>query len=64
MAVPSTNPDIGSNHDVIVDAQGNWISFLHTGHGGTPGLFIDGIRATGSNVRSRTSGPGTRRILA
>jgi gamma-glutamyltranspeptidase/glutathione hydrolase len=63
LAAPSTSPDIGSNHDVIVDAQGNWISFLHTGHGGAPGVFIDGIRATGSNVRSRTSGPG-RRILA
>src|SRR5439155_507298 len=56
-------PAVGSNHNVIVDAAGNWISFLHTGHGGVPGLFLDGVRATGSNVRSHTSGPG-RRILA
>jgi gamma-glutamyltranspeptidase/glutathione hydrolase len=55
--------DLGSNHNVIVDAEGNWITSLHTGHGGAPGVFIDGVRATGSRVRAETSGPG-RRILA
>ena len=54
---------LGSNHNVIVDAEGNWISSLHTGHGGAPGIFIDGVRATGSGVRAETTGPG-RRILA
>jgi gamma-glutamyltranspeptidase / glutathione hydrolase len=72
LATPTSAPDanaggelpaVGSNHNVIVDAAGNWISFLHTGHGGVPGLFLDGVRATGSNVRSHTTGPG-RRILA
>jgi gamma-glutamyltranspeptidase/glutathione hydrolase len=48
---------------VIVDAEGNWITSLHTGHGGAPGIFIDGVRATGSGVKSETTGPG-RRILA
>lgn len=62
-AGPATAPSVGSNHNVIVDAQGNWISFLHTMHGGTPGVFIDGVQAVGSRVRSRTAGPG-RRILA
>jgi gamma-glutamyltranspeptidase/glutathione hydrolase len=62
-AAPPPPPDLGSNHNVIVDAQGNWITFLHTGHGGTPGVFIDGVRATGSSVKARTRGPG-RRILA
>jgi gamma-glutamyltranspeptidase/glutathione hydrolase len=56
-------PDLGSNHNVIADGEGNWITFLHTGHGGTPGVFIDGVRATGSGVKARTRGPG-RRILA
>ena len=56
-------PVLGSNHNVIVDAQGNWISSLHTGHGGAPGVFIDGVRATGSGMRGETTGPG-RRILA
>ncbi len=37
---------LGSNHNVIADSQGNWVSMLHTGHGGAPGIFIDGVRAT------------------
>jgi gamma-glutamyltranspeptidase / glutathione hydrolase len=49
-----------SNHDVIVDAQGNWVSSLHTGHGGAPGILIDGVRATGSNFRGQAAGPGRR----
>ena len=57
------SPYLGSNQDVIVDAQGNWISVLHTGHGGAPGVLIDGIRATGSAARGSTSGPGRRVIL-
>ena len=56
-------PVLGSNHNVIVDSQGNWISSLHTGHGGAPGVFIDGVRATGSGLPGETKGPG-RRILA
>lgn len=57
------NPDsTGSNATVIVDSQGNWITFLHTGHGGAPGVFIDGVRATGSAMSSSASGKG-RRLL-
>jgi gamma-glutamyltranspeptidase/glutathione hydrolase len=62
-ARPLPVPDLGSNHDVIVDGDGNWITSLHTGHGGAAGVFIDGVRATGSGVRAETNGPG-RRILA
>jgi gamma-glutamyltranspeptidase/glutathione hydrolase len=51
-----------SNATVIVDEEGNWITLLHTGHGGTPGVFIDGVRATGSTMRASTMGPG-RRLL-
>lgn len=54
---------LGSNHNVIVDAEGNWISLLHTGHGGAPGVFIDGVRATGSGARAYASGPGRRLVL-
>jgi gamma-glutamyltranspeptidase/glutathione hydrolase len=54
---------LGSNHNVIVDAEGNWISLLHTGHGGAPGIFIDGVRATGSGARGLTAGPGRRVVL-
>jgi gamma-glutamyltranspeptidase/glutathione hydrolase len=57
------NGDLGSNHNVIVDAAGNWISMLHTGHGGAPGVFIDGVPATGSTARAHTSGPGRRLVL-
>ena len=49
-----------SNHNVIVDAEGNWITSLHTGHGGAPGIFIDGLRATGSGFPGQTVGPGRR----
>ena len=49
-----------SNHNVIVDAEGNWITSLHTGHGGAPGIFLDGVRATGSGFPGRTVGPGRR----
>jgi gamma-glutamyltranspeptidase/glutathione hydrolase len=57
------NEYLGSNHNVIVDAQGNWISMLHTGHGGASGVHIDGVRATGSTARALTSGPGRRLVL-
>lgn len=56
-------PYLGSNHNVIVDAEGNWISLLHTGHGGAPGIFIDGVRATGSRAQAYTAGPGRRLVL-
>jgi gamma-glutamyltranspeptidase/glutathione hydrolase len=49
-----------SDHNVIVDASGNWISGLHTMHGGAPGLFIDGVRAIGSTFFAYTTGPGRR----
>ncbi len=54
---------LGSCHNVIVDAEGNWFSMLHTGHGGAPGVFIDGVRATGSGARAETAGPGRRLVL-
>jgi gamma-glutamyltranspeptidase/glutathione hydrolase len=53
-----------SNHNTIVDAQGNWISYLHTGHGGAPGVFVDGIKSTGSGRWSHTTGPGRRTATA
>lgn len=54
---------VGSNHIVVADAQGNWISMLHTIHGGAPGIFIDGVRATGSGLPAPSRGPGRRLIL-
>ncbi|MEO8359227.1 MAG: gamma-glutamyltransferase, partial [Vicinamibacteria bacterium] len=54
---------VGSNHIVVADAQGNWISMLHTIHGGAPGIFIDGVRATGSALPAPSRGPGRRLIL-
>jgi gamma-glutamyltranspeptidase / glutathione hydrolase len=54
---------MGSNHNVIVDAQGNWFSVLHTGHGGAPGVFIDGVATRGSTARAFTEGPGRRLVL-
>jgi gamma-glutamyltranspeptidase/glutathione hydrolase len=51
-----------SNHNVIVDADGNWITSLHSGHGGTPGYFFDGVEANGSTVESDVMGPGRRQI--
>lgn len=57
------HPDLGSNHNVIADGEGNWFSMLHTGHGGAPGIFIDGVRATGSGASADTMGPGRRLVL-
>ena len=54
---------LGSDHNVIVDEQGNWFSVLHTGHGGAPGVMVDGVRATGSTARAFTQGPGRRLVL-
>ena len=54
---------VGSNHIVVADAEGNWISMLHTIHGGAPGIFIDGVRATGSGLPAPSRGPGRRLIL-
>ncbi len=49
-----------SNHNVIVDADGNWITYLHTGHGGMPDMFLDGVAATGSRRWVQTRGEGRR----
>jgi len=54
---------LGSDHNVIVDDKGNWFSVLHTGHGGAPGVMVDGVRATGSTARAFTQGPGRRLVL-
>lgn len=54
---------VGSNHIVVADEQGNWVSMLHTIHGGAPGIFIDGVRATGSGLPAPSRGPGRRLIL-
>lgn len=59
-AVPA---GLGSNHNVIVDQHGNWISLLHTLHGGAPEIFIDGVRAWGSEASAYTLGPGRRMVL-
>jgi gamma-glutamyltranspeptidase / glutathione hydrolase len=68
LAAPEDNDTVdpetmGSDHNVIVDAEGNWFSVLHTGHGGAPGVFLDGVAATGSTARAFTSGPGRRLVL-
>ncbi len=55
--------DLGSDHIVVADAEGNWVSMLHTIHGGAPGIFIDGARATGSSFEAATRGPGRRLVL-
>jgi gamma-glutamyltranspeptidase/glutathione hydrolase len=55
--------ELGSDHIVVADSQGNWISMLHTIHGGAPGIFIDGVRATGSGAPAPMRGPGRRLVL-
>ena len=55
--------ELGSDHIVVVDGQGNWLSMLHTIHGGAPGIFIDGVRATGSGAQAPVRGPGRRLVL-
>ncbi len=55
--------DLGSDHIVVVDRHGNWLSMLHTIHGGAPGVFVDGVRATGSEFGGRTVGEGRRLVL-
>ncbi len=56
---------LGSNHNVIVDAEGNWFTLLHTGHGGAPGIMVDGVRTGGSRFShyAWTEGPGRRVVL-
>jgi gamma-glutamyltranspeptidase/glutathione hydrolase len=66
--VPSPRADLekegsflrNSDHVSIADAEGNWVSFLHSGHGGAPGTFIDGVAAGGSSSGGRFSGLGRR----
>lgn len=57
---PTSESYQSSNHLVIVDTEGNWITSLHTAHGGSPGIFIDGVAAVGSRFPGSTSGPGRR----
>lgn len=54
---------MGSNHNIIVDREGNWFSVLHTMHGGAPNVFIDGVHAWGSSARAFSEGPGRRLVL-
>lgn len=49
-----------SDHITITDSEGNWVSFLHSGHGGSPGTFIDAVAASGSSSGGRFTGPGRR----
>lgn len=60
VALSFGNQSVDSNHNTMVDQEGNWISSLHTGHGGTPGVFIDGIEANGSRASGDAYGPGRR----
>jgi gamma-glutamyltranspeptidase/glutathione hydrolase len=55
--------ELGSDQIVVVDGKGNWLSLLHTIHGGAPGIFIDGVRATGSEFPAPVRGPGRRLVL-
>lgn len=59
----AAGPELGSDHIVVADSRGNWISMLHTIHGGAPGIFIDGVRATGSEASAPVRGPGRRLVL-
>jgi gamma-glutamyltranspeptidase/glutathione hydrolase len=61
-ALPPT-PELGSDHIVVADRHGNWVSLLHTIHGGAPGVFVDGVRATGSELGGRPVGLGRRLVL-
>lgn len=60
---PAPIEELGSDHIVIADDQGNWVSLLHTVHGGAPGVFVDGVRATGSQFPADAAGPGRRLVL-
>jgi gamma-glutamyltranspeptidase/glutathione hydrolase len=55
--------ELGSDQIVVADGKGNWITLLHTIHGGAPGIFIDGVRATGSEFPAPVRGPGRRLVL-
>ena len=55
-----SGPSWDSDHNVIVDPNGNWISSLHSGHGGTPGYFFEGVEANGSDMDADVMGPGRR----
>ena len=64
---PAHDPDrtngLGSNHLVIVDEAGNWLTMLHTVYGspfGT-GLVVDGVGVnTGNGFGGVSVGPGRR----
>ena len=55
--------ELGSDHIVVADQYGNWVSLLHTIHGGAPGVFVDGVRATGSELGGLPVGEGRRLVL-
>lgn len=49
-----------SNHNVIADDEGNWITSLHSGHAGIMGYFFDGVEANGTDIPKDMLGPGRR----
>jgi gamma-glutamyltranspeptidase/glutathione hydrolase len=55
-----------TNHLVVVDAQGNWVSLTHTVYGSTfaTGLVVDGINANSGNGFPGSSTGAGRRVIS
>jgi gamma-glutamyltranspeptidase/glutathione hydrolase len=55
-----------TNHIVVADALGNWVSVTHTVYGSTfaTGLVVDGVNVNSGNTFPGTPGGKGRRVVA
>jgi len=64
-AGPDAYQDSDTNHLVIVDAEGNWVSMTHTVYGDTfgTGLTVDGVGVNSGNTFPGTGVGNGRRVI-
>ncbi|MGD8328739.1 MAG: gamma-glutamyltransferase [Acidobacteriota bacterium] len=57
--------DTDTNHMVIADADGNWVSMTHTVYGDTfgTGLVVDGVGVNSGNTFPGSGQAGSRRVI-
>ncbi len=57
--------DTDTNHLVIVDGDGNWVSMTHTVYGDTfgTGLVVDGVGVNSGNTFPGSGRAGSRRVI-
>jgi gamma-glutamyltranspeptidase/glutathione hydrolase len=57
---PKPDEEVNSCHNVVKDPEGNWVTAMHTGWAGVPGLIVNGVKMGGIPNNAVCVGPGRR----